>query len=512
MIALLLTVAVCGRAPFTVDVSDADRNIMDAAWESYQAGDNLSTLHYCHEFLIHTSELKRNPELDSTLNLCYRLLGNVHFMYHDYGRSLRCYEESLKISRSTDDKEAAAKIISNMALAACYMHDSLQARRYIRLADRNPVSDPEFESFLKHIRHAIYERAFADWQKSIEIMKTAYIEARNNGRIDPRHQLTPVSEIFQTYEEHGVLDSALVYLERYRQLASDFHVPSMLVDAERGYRRIYQNIPDKSALLSEHINRYFEIRDSAFDTDSFLKISDQYQRELDRKERSKIKTLQFQVSRLQLMIWALALIILIGAVIYFWSRNSRRRRKAYGVVYESNREMAQSARREHAEATREEGVLTSQQGQAEAAPGPDAAADTESAEETTDTDCPDKQRHATEASTEELGKRIEEVMESSDKWLDPDFSISSLASLAGVNAKYVSACINNRYGKNFRTFINEYRIHTALRRMSDTENYGNYTIGAIAESVGFRSSTNFIAAFKKLPGVTPSHYLRLAKE
>ena len=144
-----------------------------------------------------------------------------------------------------------------MALAACYMHDSLQARRYIRLADRNPVSDPEFESFLKHIRHAIYERAFADWQKSIEIMKTAYIEARNNGRIDPRHQLTPVSEIFQTYEEHGVLDSALVYLERYRQLASDFHVPSMLVDAERGYRRIYQNIPDKSALLSEHINRYF---------------------------------------------------------------------------------------------------------------------------------------------------------------------------------------------------------------------------------------------------------------
>ncbi len=48
--------------------------------------------------------------------------------------------------------------------------------------------------------------------------------------------------------------------------------------------------------------------------------------------------------------------------------------------------------------------------------------------------------------------------------------------------------------------------------MSDTENYGNYTIGAIAESVGFRSSTNFIAAFKKLPGVTPSHYLRLAKE
>lgn len=133
-------------------------------------------------------------------------------MYHDYGRSLRCYEESLKISRSTDDKEAAAKIISNMALAACYMHDSLQARRYIRLADRNPVSDPEFEPFLKHIRHAIYERAFADWQKSIEIMKTAYIEARNNDRIDPRHQLTPVSEIFQTYEEHGVLDSALVYL------------------------------------------------------------------------------------------------------------------------------------------------------------------------------------------------------------------------------------------------------------------------------------------------------------
>ncbi len=103
-------------------------------------------------------------------------------------------------------------------------------------------------------------------------------------------------------------------------------------------------------------------------------------------------------------------------------------------------------------------------------------------------------------------------MESTEEWLDPDFSVASLATLVGVNSKYVSACINDKHGKNFRTYINEYRIQMALRRMSDTENYGQYTIGAIAESVGFRSSTNFIAAFRKITGVTPSTYLRIVQE
>ena len=45
----------------------------------------------------------------------------------------------------------------------------------------------------------------------------------------------------------------------------------------------------------------------------------------------------------------------------------------------------------------------------------------------------------------------------------------------------------------------------------DTNRYGNYTIKAIAESVGYKSPTNFISAFKNITGITPSVYQKIAK-
>ena len=41
---------------------------------------------------------------------------------------------------------------------------------------------------------------------------------------------------------------------------------------------------------------------------------------------------------------------------------------------------------------------------------------------------------------------------------------------------------------------------------------GNYTIQAISEDVGYKSSTSFILAFKRIIGMTPSVYQKLAKE
>ena len=48
--------------------------------------------------------------------------------------------------------------------------------------------------------------------------------------------------------------------------------------------------------------------------------------------------------------------------------------------------------------------------------------------------------------------------------------------------------------------------------LDDHENYGNITIQAIAEEVGYKSSTSFIQAFKKLVGMTPSVYQNLSRQ
>lgn len=46
--------------------------------------------------------------------------------------------------------------------------------------------------------------------------------------------------------------------------------------------------------------------------------------------------------------------------------------------------------------------------------------------------------------------------------------------------------------------------------MSDREHYGNLTIEAISQGVGFKLRASFISAFKKFTGLTPSQFLKIA--
>ena len=87
-----------------------------------------------------------------------------------------------------------------------------------------------------------------------------------------------------------------------------------------------------------------------------------------------------------------------------------------------------------------------------------------------------------------------------------------LAQAVKSNTKYVSWVINQTYNKNFKTILNELRIQEASKMLDDFENYGSYTIQAITECVGYKSATSFIIAFKKMVGMTPSVYQKLAKE
>ena len=70
--------------------------------------------------------------------------------------------------------------------------------------------------------------------------------------------------------------------------------------------------------------------------------------------------------------------------------------------------------------------------------------------------------------------------------------------------------INQKYGKNFRMLLNERRVELACEKIDDVEHYGNKTIQSISEEVGYNSSTSFIEAFKKIKGMTPYNYQKLA--
>jgi AraC-like DNA-binding protein len=93
-----------------------------------------------------------------------------------------------------------------------------------------------------------------------------------------------------------------------------------------------------------------------------------------------------------------------------------------------------------------------------------------------------------------------------------DFSAIKLAELTESKYNYVSQVINENFGCNFNAVLNEYRIKEACNRMNDISNYGNYTIEAIANSVGYSSTNSFRAAFRKSTGLSPSEYQKIARD
>lgn len=112
----------------------------------------------------------------------------------------------------------------------------------------------------------------------------------------------------------------------------------------------------------------------------------------------------------------------------------------------------------------------------------------------------------------ELCDKIDRALLDNSLICSPDFSLQQLAEHIGSNYKYVSQVINERYQKNFRLLVNEARVKEACRRLGDPEHYGNLTIEAISTGLGFKSRSNFAVTFKKITGLSPSDFQKMAKE
>lgn len=110
-----------------------------------------------------------------------------------------------------------------------------------------------------------------------------------------------------------------------------------------------------------------------------------------------------------------------------------------------------------------------------------------------------------------LTDRILQVFENGEEIFESNFDMNRLAELVGSTYKNVSQTVNEQLGKNFNQVLNEYRIKEACRRLNDQATYGNYTIEAIGESVGYGSRSTFVTQFKSLTGLTPSEFQNQAR-
>ena len=96
------------------------------------------------------------------------------------------------------------------------------------------------------------------------------------------------------------------------------------------------------------------------------------------------------------------------------------------------------------------------------------------------------------------------AMEDEHLYLKSDLQIIDLATKLNIPVHHCSFILNTEIGKNFRDWINGYRIEHFLKQYPVKGS--RMTIEAIAQESGFKSLATFYNAFKKEKGTLPSNY------
>lgn len=96
-------------------------------------------------------------------------------------------------------------------------------------------------------------------------------------------------------------------------------------------------------------------------------------------------------------------------------------------------------------------------------------------------------------------------MQSERPYMNPELTVQDLSKQLNISRHHLTEILNNDIGKNFFTFINEYRVEEVKRRLLD-EKFEHLTIVALAFESGFNSKSTFNSIFKQNTNMTPTQW------
>ena len=88
-------------------------------------------------------------------------------------------------------------------------------------------------------------------------------------------------------------------------------------------------------------------------------------------------------------------------------------------------------------------------------------------------------------------------------FLVESFSLQDLAGAVYTNKGYLSKVINRFSGRNFRQYVNYYRVMYAMELY---RNNMSLRVSDLSQLSGFHSTTSFFQSFKIVMGEPPSHW------
>ena len=102
----------------------------------------------------------------------------------------------------------------------------------------------------------------------------------------------------------------------------------------------------------------------------------------------------------------------------------------------------------------------------------------------------------------ELYFKLNDFFRKEKPYLNPDISLNQVCNYLETNSNYLSQVINNQTGKNFRYFVNQFRVQE-FQAIVSTSKMSNFTLYSIAQSCGFKNKSTFHNVILNHTGKTP---------
>jgi len=118
----------------------------------------------------------------------------------------------------------------------------------------------------------------------------------------------------------------------------------------------------------------------------------------------------------------------------------------------------------------------------------------------------DEQQAVLQQKYQYVAEQIIKAFSEEKIYLDAELNVQSLAKRLNLSPVVLSASIKHAFNKNFRNFVNEYRVEEVKKRLVNPAARQLSLLG-IAYECGFNSEASFYRIFKSLTGISPKEYL-----
>lgn len=458
----------------------------------------------------------------------YNGMGNLYSTQGDYQMGLYFYRKALSSSRKTGQKTLQNAVLNNLVGASCFVGQADSGMVFLQQMEANVEHNSGYRYNILMGRGLV-----AKSQDQPAAAASYYIQARQyaiRAGMDSSFVDNTNSCLAQLYMDTHRLDSAILLLKKNEEwarrtnhdefLAETMHLLAQAYDAQGDATRAsacrmeYANLMEKLH-YSDELN--------AMKNTQYIYDANKNASTINLLTQQQIfdsQQIRTQARWLLALAIALALIIVLFIIV---SAQKRQLHHAYNRLYDRSqlflaapiqaKEAPQAANKGDKQENNQGGNQESSQGGNQGCNQGDNQRDGQrDTQEEKPQEAAPRSLILTPEQRAALLADIGRVMGKVEEFCSTDFSIDRLAQLVGSNPRYVSEAINEGYGKNFRSFLNDYRIKEAMQRLADNDRYGHYTIKAISESVGYKSQANFINIFTRLTGMKPSIYQKISRE